>query len=153
MRRLLVPVAAGALAGVAVLLLVVAIRPAPEPTRAELSHQLAAELRCPDCEALSVADSQTRAAAQIRGELETQLAAGRSADEVRQYFVDRYGEWILLSPRSPLAWLVPGLVALTALVAFAAWLRLRRPVTETPEPQLDEDTRRRIRDEAEALDA
>jgi cytochrome c-type biogenesis protein CcmH len=153
MRRLLVPIAAGALLATAALLLVVVIRPAPEPTRAELSRQLAAELRCPDCEALSVADSQTRAAAQIRSELDAQLAEGRTADEVRDYFVDRYGEWILLSPRSAVWWLVPVGVALAGLLAFAAWLRLRSAAPVPVVPQVDEATRRRLRDEAEVLDA
>jgi cytochrome c-type biogenesis protein CcmH len=36
----------------------------------------------------------------MRGIVREQLAAGRTADEVKGYFVDKYGEWILLRPRA-----------------------------------------------------
>ena len=48
-----------------------------------------------------MAESHTAAADAIRLEIAEQLAAGRSVDEVRQHFVDRYGQWILLQPADP----------------------------------------------------
>ena len=83
------------------------LQPAPALTPDEQAQRLAAELRCPDCQALSVAESHTASADAIRAEIAEQLAAGRSVDEVRQHFVDRYGQWILLQPADPLIWLLP----------------------------------------------
>jgi cytochrome c-type biogenesis protein CcmH len=76
-------------------------------TDAERVERLAAGLRCPDCQALSVAESRTRAADAIRDEIADQVAAGRSDREIRDHFVERYGQWILLAPDDPLAWWLP----------------------------------------------
>ena len=98
MRSLALPVAAAALLALAAVAALQALRPSDQ-TMADQSRAIAAELRCPDCEGLSVAESHTVAANAIRAEIAAQLAAGRSADEIRQHFVARYGEWILLAPR------------------------------------------------------
>ena len=78
--------------------------PRPTPTGADA---LAAELRCPDCQGLSVADSQTASAREIRRQVDELVACGATDDDVREHFVDRYGEWILLAPTSPAAWILP----------------------------------------------
>jgi cytochrome c-type biogenesis protein CcmH len=152
MSRQLTPLAAVALVALAAAVAVVLLRPSAPPTAAEQAQQLAAELRCPDCQALSVAESRTTAAEAIRAEIAEQLAAGRSADQIRASFVARYGEWILLQPADPLVWALPLLALLAGIGAFWWWLRGRRrsgPVT-TP-PPADKD-RQRVRDELEALD-
>ncbi|MDP9250250.1 MAG: cytochrome c-type biogenesis protein CcmH, partial [Chloroflexota bacterium] len=87
------PLAAAALLALAGLLAVEALRPSTAPTRAEEARQIASELRCPDCQALSVAESRTESAAAIRAEIEQLLAAGASPDAVRRHFVERYGAW------------------------------------------------------------
>jgi cytochrome c-type biogenesis protein CcmH len=116
-------------------------------------QQLAAEIRCPDCTGVSVADSPTRPAAEIRRQIEELLAEGRTPDEVRQHFVDRYGEWILLAPRPAIAWLLPALALVAGIAILVAWLRPRRPAGSEPgAPPADAD-RQRLPDEAEALDA
>lgn len=154
MSRLALPMAIAALLALGALVLVEAIRPAAPLTAAEQAQQIAAELRCPDCQALSVAESQTAAAAAIRRQIVDQLAAGRTPAQVRSYFVGRYGEWILLSPVSPVAWWLPP-AALLVGIALLAWWLLRgratgRPVDPAPP---DEAVRGRIRDEVEKLDA
>jgi cytochrome c-type biogenesis protein CcmH len=157
-RRWLLPLAVAGLAALCVLLLVMALQPAPAPTPDEQAQRLAAELRCPDCQALSVAESHTAAADAIRAEIAEQLAAGRSADEIRQHFVDRYGQWILLQPPDPLIWLLPLAVVAIGVAAFGWWLlgrRSREPdAGAEPEPPVapDDDARRAVRDELEALD-
>lgn len=126
---------------------------------AGLARQLAAELRCPDCQALSVADSDTAAAIEIRRRIDELLAAGATPDEVRAHFVERYGEWILLAPRSPLPWALPFAALLAGGVALAAWLVLGRRFAagrtdRSAQPAaLDEEARRRIDEELEVLDA
>ncbi|HEX6655814.1 MAG TPA: cytochrome c-type biogenesis protein CcmH, partial [Candidatus Limnocylindria bacterium] len=107
MRRWLLPLAAVGVAALAFGVLLAMLQPAAPATRAEQARALAAELRCPDCESLSVAESRTASAAAIRQEIDQQLAAGRTPAEIRASFVARYGEWILLQPTSPLIWILP----------------------------------------------
>jgi cytochrome c-type biogenesis protein CcmH len=113
---------AGLVAAMLVIGALLVLRPGEPPTRAEQARAIAAELRCPDCAGLSAADSPTRAAAEIRREVEAQLEAGRTPDEIRQSFVDRYGSWILLDPPGLAPLLVPLLVTAIGAVVLAAWL-------------------------------
>lgn len=155
MRSLALPVAAAALLALAVVAGLQVLRPAETPTPAEQAAMIAAELRCPDCQALSVAESRTAAAAAIRAQIAEQLAAGRSAAEIRRHFVERYGDWILLAPTDPLAWWLPAGALLVSAVAFGWWwLHGRRAsagATAAGDPVTHAD-RRRVRDAAEALD-
>ena len=159
MRRWLLPLAVVGLAALGVMLLVMMLQPAPTLTTQAQAQLLAGELRCPDCQALSVAESHTAAADAIRAEIAAQLAAGRTVDEVRQHFVDRYGQWILLQPADPLIWLLPLAVVAIGIGLFAWWLRAR-PTGEAhaadrepdAETAPDDEARRAVRDELEALD-
>lgn len=77
----------------------------------EQTLRVAAELRCPVCQNLSVADSPSEMATQMREVIHDKLKNGESPDQIRSYFVSRYGEWILLSPARHgfnwVAWLLP----------------------------------------------
>jgi cytochrome c-type biogenesis protein CcmH len=100
------------------------------------AHEIASGLRCPVCLNLSVADSPSRLAGEMRSEIQTRLRAGQSPDQIRAFFIDRYGEWILLEPpRSGLNW-VPWAVPIVALVSgVAIWVAVvRRPETGLQEP-------------------
>lgn len=152
MTRWLPVIAAGALLALAAAVAVVAIRPAQPPSAADRADGLAAELRCPDCQGLSVADSPTGAARAIREQIDELLVGGATDDEVRAHFVDRYGEWILLAPSAPAAWLVPLVVVAAAAVGLVAWLVRRTDPMGDP-PAASSEARRRVREEAEALDA
>lgn len=61
---------------------------------------VASELRCPVCQGESIQDSPAVLAQEMRAVVREQLAAGRTPDEVKAYFVDKYGEWILLRPKA-----------------------------------------------------
>jgi cytochrome c-type biogenesis protein CcmH len=152
MRRWLVPAAVGAVLGVAVAGALVLPR-SSEPTLGERADALARELRCPDCQGLSVADSPTQSAAEIRRQIDELLASGASSDEVRAHFVARYGEWILLAPTSPLVWAVPFAGLGLGALALVVWLARSRGHMSAPSPRPDEEARRRLHEEAEAMDA
>ena len=74
-------------------------------------YEVGSQLRCVVCQNLSVADSPSEMAHQMRGIVRDRLRAGESPDQVVEYFVDKYGEWILLKPRRHgfnwLVWLAP----------------------------------------------
>lgn len=83
-------------------------------------REVASGLRCPVCQNLSVADSSSRLASEMRAGIARDLRAGRSPDEIRQEFVAAYGEWILLSPpRRGIAW-TPWVVPAVLLVGGVA---------------------------------
>jgi cytochrome c-type biogenesis protein CcmH/NrfF len=155
MRSLALLIAGAALLALAAVAALQLLRPAGPPSASEQAAAIAAELRCPDCQALSVAESRTAAATAIRGEITAQLAAGRTPAQIRHHFIERYGEWILLAPTDPLAWWLPAAALLSAAAIFGWWwLRGRRLIPRempTVPPVTDAD-RQRVRDAAEALD-
>jgi cytochrome c-type biogenesis protein CcmH len=65
-----------------------------------LTREVAAALRCPVCQGQSLQDSPSELAQEMRDVIREQLAAGKTPDEVKQYFVGSYGEWILLEPEA-----------------------------------------------------
>jgi cytochrome c-type biogenesis protein CcmH len=153
MRRLALPIAAAALLALGGLVVLEVLRPAGPPTLTEQAQQLAGELRCPDCQALSVAESQTSAAAAIRRQIVEQLAAGKTPEQVRAYFVARYGDWILLEPSAPLAWWLPPAAVVLGIGILAWWLRRGRGTGPAIVPAPAADVHERIREEVERLDA
>lgn len=120
---------------------------------------IATELRCPVCQGLSVADSPSSTAQQIRRQIEQLLRDGRSADQIKEHFAARYGDWILLSPRPQLAWLVPPLTLAAGFAGGTLWLlrrsRVRRDLP-APSPEASVPLtalRERVRQEVRELDA
>jgi cytochrome c-type biogenesis protein CcmH len=120
--------------------------PSGPATIEERVSAVAAGLRCPECQNLSVADSPSGLARQMRAEIARQLRAGQTPDEIRAYFVDRYGEWILLSPRATGLGVLPWAAPLAALVGGAATVLvlLRRRRRAAPAAVLSEADRARI---------
>jgi cytochrome c-type biogenesis protein CcmH len=151
MTRQLPAAALGALLALVAILALLWVA-APAVSDADRTDALAAELRCPDCQGLSVADSQTAAAREIRRQIDELVASGATDAEVREHFVDRYSEWILLAPASPVAWVLPFAALALAIAALVIWLARGR-AAPTPRDPVDEATRRRLHDEAEVLDA
>lgn len=120
------PLPTAVLVGVVLLLatlgLTQAIRDQPTRTPDVVTSEVANSLRCPTCQGLSVADSPAPMAEGMREIIAEQAAEGRTPDQIRQYFVDRYGDWVLLSPPRRgigwLVWLLPA-AAVTAGVVLA----------------------------------
>lgn len=94
---------------------------------------VAKQLRCPVCQGESIQDSPAELAVQMKDLVREQLATGNSEAQVMDYFVAKYGQWILLEPRAegfnllvyglPVAFLVFGFGFVVVLVK-----RWTRPV-------------------------
>src|SRR6266581_1218078 len=141
------------LAGVLATLLLLAGPAAATPVDEKTVHDVAAQLRCVVCQSLSVADSPSETASQMRGIIRERLAAGESPAEVRAYFVEKYGEWILLAPPKSgfnlLVWVVPfvglGLGLVLVAVVLRRWSRKIPPgAPATVDPALRERIRREM---------
>jgi cytochrome c-type biogenesis protein CcmH len=113
-------------------LVVVAVRgPSRPPTFQERVHAIAENLRCPVCQNLSVGDSPSELAQQMRGEIGRRLRAGQTRAQIDAFFTGKYGRWILLTPDAGgiglVAWLAPALaIAVGGTVAWTVVRRRRR---------------------------
>ena len=146
-----------------VIVLVVATGASAQQPAGHLGEQdvqeVASQLRCVVCQNLSVADSPSEMAAQMRGLVRERLAAGDSREQVVQYFVDRYGDWILLSPRprgfTLVVWVLPAVAVAVGLAIVVVLVRrwTRRPTSAGATPPIDPAMRDRIRHELETEDA
>lgn len=120
------------------------------PVSEDAVHEVAAQLRCVVCQSLSVADSPSETAHQMKGIIRERLAAGETPEQVKAYFVDKYGLWILLSPPRQgfnlLVWVVPfaGLAGGLVLVLVLVRRWSRRPAESTDVPRPDAAMRERI---------
>jgi cytochrome c-type biogenesis protein CcmH len=139
-------------------LVAAALSPASAQSKAvseDTVHEVAAQLRCVVCQNLSVADSPSEMAGQMRAIIRERLAAGESPGEVQRYFVQRYGEWILLSPPrrgfNLLVWLLPLAFVIAGVVVVAVLVRqwTRRPGGAAEPVAVDPAMSERIRREVE----
>jgi cytochrome c-type biogenesis protein CcmH len=124
-----------------------AVDPTQMPTPALQSRYLSLthELRCMQCQNESIADSPVDLAADLRRQVHDMLIAGKTDDDVRNFMVARYGEFILFRPRMSLRtawlWLAPGVLILVgAFVAVRIVQQRSALVTQDNEP-LEEDIR------------
>jgi len=92
------------------------------------ARNLSRELRCMVCQNQSIDDSDAPLARDLRLLVREQIAAGKSDEQVMDYLVSRYGEFVLLKPRveksTLLLWLIPPFVLIGG--GFALWLGNRR---------------------------
>ena len=99
------------------------------------ARAIEAQLRCPTCQGLSIADSPATSAEQMRELVREQLASGATDDGVRAFFAARYGRWILLDPPAAgvdlALWLVPALVVAVGAVLVVRRARVPAPATAT----------------------
>jgi cytochrome c-type biogenesis protein CcmH len=63
------------------------------------TEEVAGVLRCPVCQGLSLNDSPSELSLEMREVVKEQLKAGKTPEEVKAYFVSKYGEWVLLEPK------------------------------------------------------
>lgn len=120
---------------IAVLALALALQAAPpaapQPYDSALearTKEVASVLRCPVCQGLSIQDSPSELSLQMKDVVRQQLREGKSPEEVKAYFVSKYGEWILLEPKASganlLVYILP--IALVLGGALFIWLMVKK---------------------------
>jgi cytochrome c-type biogenesis protein CcmH/NrfF len=115
-----------------------ATAPAADSVLEARTSEVASQLRCPVCQGESIQDSPSALAQEMRALVRDQLAAGRTPDEVKAYFVSKYGEWILLKPRlrgiNLVVYVAPFVVILGggAIIALAVRKWIRTSTCENP---------------------
>ena len=107
------------------------------PTEDQRVERIASVVRCPTCRGLSAAQSDAPSAEAIRDEVRRRVQEGETDGEIKSYLISRYGEDILLQPRSKLVWALP--VAGVAAAVAGLVLLLRRRRTRQGATASDED--------------
>ena len=107
------------------------------PALEQRAQALNRSIMCPVCPGESIDQSQVALAVQMRGIVDEKLAEGWSEDQIRDFFVERYGPSVLLEPPtqgvSLLVWIVPPIGVAAAIVVFIAVVRhMRRRPEESP---------------------
>ncbi len=104
-----------------------------DPALEARARALSAELRCLVCQNQSIDDSDADLARELRLIVREQLVSGASDQQVRDFLVARYGEFVLLRPvlawHTALLWITPVLLLLMGIGGLA-WAALRRRGTE-----------------------
>jgi cytochrome c-type biogenesis protein CcmH len=116
----------------------------PDSVLEARTSAVAATLRCPVCQGESIQDSPAELAQEMRSVVKDMLREGRTPDEIRAYFVGRYGEWILLEPAmtglNVLLYAFPIVVVLVGgVVVFMLVRRWSRPAPPTADAPLHTD--------------
>lgn len=62
------------------------------------TREVSSQLRCVVCQGLSLQDSPSQLAQEMRAIVREKLEEGMTPAEVKEFFLDRYGEWVLLAP-------------------------------------------------------
>jgi cytochrome c-type biogenesis protein CcmH len=124
----------------AAFLVLAGVTPLADPAQERRAQDLEREIRCVVCENEPISQSTSDMAADMRKAVRDQIAAGKTDPEVRDFFAERYGEFVLFNPRpGPLTWALWAAPALMLLFGLFALLRLRAPAGPTLEPEQGED--------------
>lgn len=103
---------------------------AEDPVLEQRAMRLAAELRCLVCQNQSLAESNAELALDLKSQVREQIRAGKSDDEIRDYMVARYGDFVLYRPpvkaTTVLLWAGPFVLLVAAFLGLALYLRRRR---------------------------
>ena len=113
-------------------------------------QQLSAELRCPKCQNQNIADSNAPIAQDLRRLLYQQLEAGADDEQILDYMVARYGEFVRYRPSfsgaTVMLWLAPVLLLLAGIVVAIVTLRTRRVRVATVADELSDQEREQLQE-------
>ena len=112
-------------------------------------RELIEELRCPKCQNQNLADSNAPIAADLREQVRTLLEEGRNDDEIVEFLVARYGEFVRYRPSlqssTTILWFAPAALLVVGLAVITLVVRSNRRSTGG-RGELTAEERRRLRD-------
>jgi cytochrome c-type biogenesis protein CcmH len=116
---------------------------APTPSDDQV-NAIARQLYCPVCENIPLDVCPTQACAQWRALIRQMLAKGKSPDDIKQYFVQQYGDRVLATPPAHgLNWLAyiipPAAIILGAYILFRAFQAWKKPQPQSNLPAFPGD--------------
>ncbi|MBN1962848.1 MAG: cytochrome c-type biogenesis protein CcmH [Deltaproteobacteria bacterium] len=95
-------------------------------------EQIGRELRCPVCQGVPIGESPAPMAHSMMHKVRELHAQGKSREEILQYFVERYGEWVLLNPTTKginwLLWLLPLIIFIFSISAIYFYISTQKKV-------------------------
>ncbi|MEI7598944.1 MAG: cytochrome c-type biogenesis protein [Aestuariivirga sp.] len=138
----------------AILAFLVAVSPAfaltpdeqlKDPALETRARVISAQLRCLVCQNQSIDDSEAPLAKDLRTLVREQISAGKTNDQVLDYVVERYGQYVLLKPRfEPETLILWGTPFAVLLIAGAAMILRRKRASVVPETPLSEAEKRAL---------
>jgi cytochrome c-type biogenesis protein CcmH len=115
----------------------------PNPQMQARYRELTHELRCMQCLNQSIADSPVELAGELRNEVREMIVEGKSDDDIRDYMVARYGEFILFRPRFSARnlwlWFGPSVLLIVGAFVAVRIIRQRSAMVAADNEPLDED--------------
>ncbi|MBO6806081.1 cytochrome c-type biogenesis protein [Thalassospira sp.] len=141
----------------AVLLPVLAVTPAlavnpdemlSNPVLEERAREISKELRCLVCQNQSIDDSDAELARDLRVLVRERLVAGDDNQEVIDYIVARYGDYVLLNPplkpETYILWASPAVLVVLAILAVFAFYRRKKRDGSPASASLSKDEQKRL---------
>lgn len=122
-----------------------------DPVLESRARALSVNLRCMVCQNQSIDDSDAPLAKDLRILVRERLVEGDTDDQVIDYLVSRYGEFVLLKPRFALhtlvLWSAGPLALLAGLISIFILIRRRaaNPINPAYAPPLSEEEQRRLK--------
>ncbi|MCT8329184.1 cytochrome c-type biogenesis protein [Albidovulum sediminis] len=121
-----------------------------DPALEARAREISSVLRCPVCQGETIDDSNAPVARDLRLVVRERVMAGDTNDEVIDFVVERFGEFVLFDPRAKganlILWIAGPAMLLLGLCVAALYLRRRGTAPDTAPRPLSEDEARRLRE-------
>lgn len=118
-----------------------------DPEIKDRFKHLASELRCLKCQNQTIWDSKAGLADDLRKQIRSQIYAGKSDDEIVEYMVDRYGEFVRYKPvvdqKTIFLWLGPLIFLVIGIFLLYRYIKIRREQNSEEDAPLTEEDRLR----------
>jgi len=121
-----------------------------DPEIKERFKHLASELRCLKCQNQTIWGSKAGLADDLKKQIRTQIYAGKSDEEIVEYMVDRYGDFIRFKPavdsKNIFLWLGPFVFLIVGGLLLVRYVRVRRKQTDEDNDSISDKDRLRAQE-------